>query len=262
MNFFSKIITTNLLFFYDFIKSSTFGIKLSEYLKRINTYKSHLWIKDTTVDSILPISVKTTKLPNLKLTLRTEKGYNGFLVECLKGSDEKYQLDEHEYVKSNKTKINFDRLISKNFPTYYGAILNSMFQDDGDFMDGFIITQKELKRESILKLHDLEVLSYIEYIDKKELDCKLVFKFKEEDLEDIYKTSELKKIVNFLLDYKLPINNTIDKILIRSSFTDSNKLISKLKQILKNDSVYIDDSILEQLEQHFAENESMTKVTE
>ncbi len=97
------------------------------------------------------------------------------IIECLKGSNEKFELDE----KDGKIKLNFvfsarggSASGGKNltFPFYYGYIPGTR-GGDGDMLDAVVISSRQFNRgEEVV----CNLLGYVEVVDRGEEDNKLV----------------------------------------------------------------------------------------
>ncbi len=88
------------------------------------------------------------------------------IIECLKGSNEKFELDETD----GQIKLNF---VFQNltFPFYYGYVPGTR-AGDGDMLDAVVVSSQKFNRGQEV---ECDLLGYVEVVDRGEEDNKLVF---------------------------------------------------------------------------------------
>lgn len=114
------------------------------------------------------------------------------IIECLKGSNEKYELDE----KDGQIKLDFvfENLV---FPFYYGYIPGTR-GGDGDMLDVLLTSIAEFSRgQSVM----CKCIGYAEVIDRGEVDNKFVMVPLDDEQNDINDISPqtIKEWENFWL---------------------------------------------------------------
>ena len=164
------------------------------------------------------------------------------IVECLKDSLEKNQLNMDKFLNQQEFVIEKDRDLSTPFPACYGTIVNSKILEDMDFPDCFLLTKVSPCKNEYIQLEDLELVSLIHYEDKGENDPKLVVKRKVQSLSKEEIEKDLKSISYWLLNYKAPIINTINRVeLNKKYFEDSVKDNSALIDLSSDCAVELKD---------------------
>ena len=99
------------------------------------------------------------------------------IIECLKGSNEKWELDE----KDGEIKLDFT-FTDLYFPFYYGYIPNTR-GGDGDMLDVLLVSSAVYKKGEVVKCR---CIGFAEVIDRGEVDNKFVVVPVEDDkLNDI-----------------------------------------------------------------------------
>jgi inorganic pyrophosphatase len=102
-----------------------------------------------------------------------------------------------------------DRKITIPYTHNYGYIQNSKIQDDGDFLDAFILGS-EIQTNSRVSMSQLTPVALLYYMDKNELDAKVVYKFTQDVIGDKELCYEIESIINFLEYYKTTANHVTE----------------------------------------------------
>jgi len=149
------------------------------------------------------------------VALKNNDQFNG-IVEIVKGSRDKKELDEDTF-----TKLNVVRKVKKRYPFYYGCFPQTL-AGDGDALDLIIITRKRLNELDIIPLDICGIILTIDegFEDDKVIAIPYGELFSEKDLK-----KELSRVLRFLLSYKgkYQKNTTTDK-----TFYDSELALKKI----------------------------------
>ena len=108
------------------------------------------------------------------------------IVEAEKGSSRRAVFDEHLKV------INF-RDLNAPYPFAYGFILKTI-SEDGDWIDCYILTDKQLKVGMIV---DCVPIGLLEVYENEEADCKIICVLEGDDFS--FGQKHIEQIKNFIL---------------------------------------------------------------
>jgi inorganic pyrophosphatase len=125
------------------------------------------------------------------------------IIECLKGSNEKFELDEKD------AEIKLDFVFNNLFFPFYYCYIPGTRGGDGDMLDALLISSAQYNRGQSV---DCKCIGYAEVIDRGEVDNKFVMvpvNDLQNDISDI-PTSEIKVWENFWLEVAKQKNKVME----------------------------------------------------